>query len=77
VSKFQIQNFKIKNKSNFKLGFKLKIKKIFLKILFLKKSKIFKIFKKNCNVFAINFFSKNHISVLVLTTPINFWSIGR
>jgi hypothetical protein len=25
----------------------------------------------------LNIFFKNHISVSVLTTPINFWSIGR
>jgi hypothetical protein len=57
-----------------KYGLKLKIKKIFLKILF-KKRQIFSQFFRN--FFATNFFSKNHISVKVLTTPLIFWSIGR
>jgi hypothetical protein len=73
----EISNFKFQNKKNLNLN--LKIKKIFLKNIF-KKSPIFKL----CEYYALlNFLflfltlKKNHISVSVLTTPINFWSMVK
>jgi hypothetical protein len=75
VSKFQIQNFKIKKKIEIEIEFEIKKLKVKLKKYFLKKSQFF-IFSYFFAIFLLLIiFSKNHISVSVLTTPVNFWSM--
>jgi hypothetical protein len=72
--KFKNKFTKSKKKSEFVFEIEnLKFKKI---IIFLQKSEIFEIFKLIALLkILLNFghlFSKNHISVSVLTTPVNF-----